>query len=100
MPTPIWQRRRSGLLRGSSVLPNSDAIGITWGIGQQSVGVAGIRLQAPVDAAWLDWRGHVGPEHLAALDAAFETVTAPASSRTSRNAGDGPPRAAAERRRP
>lgn len=62
--------------------------------------VAALWPGAPVDASWLDWRQRLGPEHVADLDVAFEAVTGPASSRTSRNAGDGPPRAPAERRRP
>lgn len=53
--------------------------------------------ESPVDASWLGWRNHVGPEHVAALDAAFADVTAQSIAKevcpTHR-------RPAAERRRP
>ncbi len=60
--------------------------------------VAALWPEAPIDASWLDWRLHVGPEHLAVLDQAFETVTgqplltdvASGGSRPSRPEGDRP----------
>lgn len=48
---------------------------ITGWLRQQAPEVAGLWPEAPVTASWLDWRLHVGREHLDVLDRAFEAVT-------------------------
>ena len=37
--------------------------------------IAALWPEAPVDASWLDWRGRVGPDHVATLDAAWKATS-------------------------
>jgi hypothetical protein len=48
---------------------------ITAWIKKNAPAVAALWPEAPLTAAWFDWRTHVGREHLDVLDRAFEALT-------------------------